>query len=197
MKIKTEYKILIGMGLFAWLLSATKSIGAKAFLPILKTFIPNVEGFTPTAIWDHKQWSWGYGTAAGFDPNKKPTGSITRGKAWQDAEKLYIIPHYNQLSPLVKKPLNNNQWAALLSFSYNAGPGNAKNIIQTINTGNTADVITRMKKYVYASGKVNQGLINRRQKETDLYQGLQSYGRTFTPETIERVHPDLIGEVEY
>lgn len=185
------------MGLLAWLLSATKSVGIKTFLPILKSFIPNVEGFTPTPIWDYKQWSWGYGTAAGFNQNIKPQGSITREKAWQEAEKKYIIPHYNQLSPLVKKSLSANQWAALLSFSYNAGPGNAKNIIQTINSGNTADVVARIKKYVYAGGKLNQGLVNRRQKETDLYQGLQSYGRTFTPGTIERIHPDLIGEFEY
>lgn len=185
------------MGLLAWLLSATKSIGAKAFLPILKKFIPNVEGFTPTAIWDHKQWSWGYGTACGFDPNVKPSGSITPGKAWTEAEKVYILPHYSQLAPLVMKNLNNNQWAALLSFSYNAGPGNAKNIIQTINSGSMSDVVTRMKKYVYASGVRNQGLVNRRQKETDLYQGLTSYARAYTPDVIERIHPDLIGEVEY
>lgn len=148
---------------------AKASVSSSAFTSVLQSFIPSVEGFLAKPIWDYKQWSWGYGTAAGFDPNKKPTGTITREKAWQEALKV-ITDHYNQLSPLLTKTLNPNQWAALLSFSYNAGPGNAKKIIQTINTGTTADVVTRMKKYVVAGDQTNAGLVTRRKKETDLYQ---------------------------
>lgn len=143
---------------------------------ILKSFIPAVEGFSPVPLWDYSQWSWGYGTAAGFDPNVKPQGTITREKAWTEAAKV-INNHYNQLKGYVNKKLTGNQWAALLSFSYNCGPGAAVKIIETINTGTTAAVVARMAKYVYAGGVYNTGLVNRRRKETDLYQGLQSYGR--------------------
>lgn len=151
------------MGLLTFLFGTSKK-----FLNVLKSFIPSVEGFSPAAIWDYKQWSWGYGTAAGYDRNKRPTGFITRSAAWAAAEKV-LDQLYKQLQPKVKKNLTANQWAALLSFAYNAGAGNAMNIIQTINTGTPTEVVTRMKKYIYAGGKINQGLINRRDKEANLY----------------------------
>lgn len=190
--MRTEIKVIAGAGLLIWLLSAGKS-----FMGILKSFIPSVEGFTASPIWDYKQWSWGYGTAAGFDPNKKPSGTITREKAWSDAEKV-IDSNYQVLKALVKKNLNGHQWAALLSFAYNAGVGNAKNIVETINAGTTQEVITRIKKYVYAGGVYNQGLANRREKEALLYQGkISSIGQVQDPGWIERIHPDLVGDHPY
>lgn len=177
---------------------ATLLLWGKKFVTILKSFLPQVEGFTPTPIWDYKQWSWGYGTAAGYDRNKKPAGSITREKAWQEAEKV-IAQNYSQLKGIVKKPLNQNEWASLLSFTYNAGIGNARNIVQTINSGGSpSDVVTRMKKYIYAGGKINNGLINRREKEANLYLGKtigQVYASTIT--APERIHPDLITDFAY
>lgn len=192
---KKDRNILIAIGAAALLLFGGAAVSGS-FTSVLQTFIPSVEGFSATPIWDYKQWSWGYGTAAGYDQNNKPAGTITTEKAWQEALKV-INSHYDELSKYVQKNLDANQWAALLSFSYNTGTGNAKNIVDTINTGTTADVVTRMKKYVYAGGVYNQGLMNRRVKETDLYQGKTGTG-SYAVETIfERIHPDLIGEVEY
>ena len=47
-------------------------------------FIKNQEGFSADAYWDNKQWSWGYGTAAGYDKNNKPPGTISMDQAEQD-----------------------------------------------------------------------------------------------------------------
>lgn len=140
------------------------------YIDVVKSFIPSVEGFSAVPIWDYDQWSWGYGTAAGYNKNKKPAGTISQDKAMQELLKV-VNAHYKILAPLVKKKLTANQWAALLSFSYNLGTeGGPKKIIETINAGTVADVVTRMKKYIYAGGLINQGLVNRRKKETALYQ---------------------------
>lgn len=159
-----ERKILIILAAVAGLILFTM----KPFESILKSFLPSVEGFSPYPVWDFKQWSWGFGTAAGYNKSKKPAGSITKEQAWLDALKV-ITAHYNYLKPLVKVELNPKQWAALLSFSYNLGSGTAAKIVQTINTGTAQDVVTRMKKYVYADGEILQGLVTRRKKETELY----------------------------
>lgn len=180
------------MGLLSFFL-----FSAKGFIAVLKSFLPSVEGFSPVAIWDYKQWSWGYGTAAGFDPNKRPVGTITREKAWSDAQKA-IQANYSALKSYVKRELSPQQWAALLSFAYNAGVGNARNIVSTINVGTELDVVTRMKKYVYAGGKLNQGLVNRREKEAMLYMGHTALsGAFFEPKFSVRVHPDQVGEFAY
>lgn len=190
--MKNETKIFLGAGALIWLLSAGRS-----YMGILRSFIPTVEGFTASPVWDYKQWSWGYGTAAGFDPNKKPAGTITPARAWLDAEKV-IDSNYQALKSLVKKNLNGNQWAALLSFAYNAGVGNAKNIVETINNGSSQEVITRIKKYVYAGGVYNQGLANRREKEALMYLGkIAGIGEIQEPGWIERIHPDLVGDHPY
>lgn len=192
---QTNTIALVALGL---LLLFPVAISNGDYRAVLQNFIPLVEGYSPTPIWDYSQWSWGYGTAAGYDPNKKPAGTISRERAWQEALQV-INSHASQLIPTVKANLNKNQAAALLSFSYNCGTGNAKNIVQTINSGTVADVVARMKKYVYAGGKYNQGLANRRQKETDLYQGITSYGRMMEvePDPANWIPAEMIGDREY
>lgn len=142
----------------------------SAALLKLKEFLPKVEGFSALPVWDFKQWSWGYGTAAGYDKTKKPAGSITREQAWQEALKV-INANHEALQPLITAGLNPGQWAALLSFAYNLGAGNAKKLIPNINTGNQTALENQWKKYVVAGGKVNQGLISRRNKEWEMWAG--------------------------
>lgn len=160
--------ILTG-GLLLIAITANKS----NYLGKLKTFLPSVEGFSSKPMWDVQQWSWGYGSKVPGsinDPNKYPGGTITRERAWTEALR-YITTHYSYLKPLISAPLNNNQIAALLSFSYNLGQYNADNIIPEINSRNQDAVFANMRQYVYADGVRNQGLVNRREKEIALWKG--------------------------
>jgi len=134
---------------------------------ILSVFLPEVEGFIPYPRWDYKQWSWGYGTAAGFDKNKKPSGSITKKKALADALE-HSKSDYTTLLPKITKSLTESQWAALLSFSYNEGVGNAENLISDINS-NSANLEHHFKRYIFAGGNVNSDLVDRRNKEWNLW----------------------------
>lgn len=134
---------------------------------ILKEFIPQEEGFLSHPKWDNKQWSWGYGTAAGFDRTKKPEGTITREKAWSDAL-AYLKHDYDRLISKIHVELTDNQWAALLSFAYNEGIGNANNLIADINS-KSSNLETHIKKYIYSAGVKSNNLIGRRNREWELW----------------------------
>ena len=159
-----------------WILSAGALIllllnNMQAFKSILSSFLPNWEGFKSAPYWDYKQWSWGYGTrvpGSDTDPYKNPGGTISRNDAMQEALK-HINSDYLYLKPFIKTPLNNNQWAALLSFSYNMGPGNADNLVANINNHNLTALEMQWKQYINAGGVPKPDLISRRNAEWDLY----------------------------
>lgn len=129
----------------------------------LGTFIPSVESFSATPYWDVSRYSWGYGTAA-----PGPNGTITRAKAFTDMV-AHLINDYYYLSPKITRKLTVNQWAALLSFSYNEGPGNADNLVDDINAGSDIILEPHWKQYIYAGGSINSNLVARRNKEWALW----------------------------
>jgi lysozyme len=127
--------------------------------------IAQFEGFRANPYWDVSRYSWGYGT-----PAPGPTGTITPDQGMQD-----LIAHstddYNALAPYISRDLSIGQWSALLSFAYNEGPGNpgAGALINDINADNDAILETHWKKYVYAGGKVDSGLVERRNAEWNVW----------------------------
>lgn len=139
--------------------------------PDLINFLTQWEGFSATPFWDYKQWSWGYGTkvpGSSTNPANNPGGSITQSQAAQDTVN-YLKADYNYLNSRVTTALNPQQWAALLSFSYNEGRAAAVKLIPEINSQSLDTLEQHWKQYVYAGGVVNQGLVNRRNAEWDLF----------------------------
>lgn len=159
LKLKPEYLFLGGV----LLLFALGSSFKDKLLNKLASFIPSVEGFQATPYWDVNRYSWGYGTAA---PGS--TGTITREQAFKDMA-TYLLNDYATLSGRVTRSLTVPQWTALLSFSYNLGIGDAYNLLNNINSGNDAALATQWRKYVYANGEVDQRLVERREKEINLW----------------------------
>jgi lysozyme len=138
---------------------------------ILKSFLPQVEGFSATPYWDYKQWSWGYGTkvpGSANDPAQNPGGTITREQAIVAAID-HVRNDYLYLKPLISVSLSPNRWAALLSFSYNLGPANADNLVPNINKQDTVALQNQWMSYVHAGGVVLPSLIDRRAKEWSLW----------------------------
>jgi len=160
--------LLITAGLILLPMAAGTGVN---YIAILEKFLIEHEGFLPKPVWDVKQWSWGYGSrvpGSVNDPNLYPGGTITKQQAAKEAAKFYVS-HYKYLSPLIKRNLNANQWAALLSFSYNTGTGNADNLVPNINSGNNTALKSQWMKYVYAGGEKLPGLVARRKRELDLF----------------------------
>lgn len=182
----------------AGLILVTKRIGAgTSYIEVLRSFLPSVEGFSETPEWDYKQWSWGYGSrvpGSVNDPSVRPPGTITRAKAW-DAALPFISDSYRYLAPKLTTTLSGNEWATLLSFAYNTGPGKAVNLIPFINAKNEAGLFAKMRQYVYAGGVINTGLKNRREKEINLWNGNQARMEDITDPV--HIHRDLVGDYAY
>lgn len=161
--IKKENIWFIVFAASAALLALTVSNLKSRIIHILSSFIPTVEGFRSTPYWDEKRYSWGYGTAA-----PGPNGTITREQAY--AEMLsHLMGDYEKLLARITASLNAYQWAALLSFSYNVGLGNAYNLVEEINAGDMAALERNWKQYVYSGDEYNPDLVQRRIKEWELW----------------------------
>jgi GH24 family phage-related lysozyme (muramidase) len=161
LKLKPEYLFLGGV----LLLFAVGSTFKDKLLNKLASFIPGVENFSPVPYWDVSRYSWGYGTIA---PGPPGSGAITREQAFADMV-AYLLHDYANLSGRVTRNLTVNQWVALLSFSYNEGIGRAYNLLDNINSGDDSALAAQMRKYIYAGGVVNNDLVERREKEINLW----------------------------
>lgn len=73
------------------------------------------------------------------------------------------------LERLITYPLTQRQWAALLSFSYNLGPGDADNLVNNINSADWDSLQTQWNKYIYINRQINQHQIDRRAAEWQLF----------------------------
>lgn len=75
------------------------------------------------------------------------------------------------VSEVVKVPLTQNQFDALVSLAYNIGNHafNQSTLLKLLNQGNYTDAANQFPKWCHASGKVIQGLRRRRQAEKALF----------------------------
>jgi GH24 family phage-related lysozyme (muramidase) len=157
--LKTEYVVIGGLVLLGLFMRSFKD----RLITALAKFIPSVEGFRSTPYWDVSRYSWGYGTKA---PGQY--GQITREQAFNEMVS-YLLSDYSILSKKITRSLNVNQWAALLSFSYNLGYDDALDLVPLINQGDDAALQTQWRRYVHAGGVVNADLVERREKEIALW----------------------------
>jgi lysozyme len=124
---------------------------------------------------------WGHALTFGerFLRNNSQDWAIAKqlypvGISMAEAEGLLrhdIEEHSRDLATLVKVPINDNQYAALASLSFNIGVNNFKSssVLRFVNAGDfkrAADAFLRWNK---AGGKVLQGLIRRREAERALF----------------------------
>jgi len=72
---------------------------------------------------------------------------------------------------LVRVPLTQNQFDALVSFTYNLGVGNFElsTLLRKLNSSRYDDVSAEFGKWIYAGGKRLRGLEERRRAEAELF----------------------------
>lgn len=84
-----------------------------------------------------------------------------------------ILANYeNDVLRMVKKPLNQNQFDALVSFTYNLGGENLSKstLLKKVNANpNDPTIAAEFAKWINAGGKPFNGLTRRRKAEADLY----------------------------
>jgi lysozyme len=79
----------------------------------------------------------------------------------------------NYVNTLVDVSLAQNQFDALVSWTYNLGGGNLKasTMLKVLNSGDYDEVPNQIKRWNKAGGKVLEGLVRRRQAEADMFVG--------------------------
>ena len=112
-------------------------------------------------------WTVGYGKT-GKDVTSSTT--ITEPEAREFVRKQ-AVEIANQITSLVKVPLNNNQICALISFVYNLGIGNFKSstLLKKLNQQDYVEVGNQFLRWDKCNGKPLAGLTKRRQAEKKLF----------------------------
>jgi lysozyme len=113
----------------------------------------------------HK-WTIGYGHTR----TAKPGMAITIA----DGEKLLkedLKVYENAVNQLVKVPLGQYQFDALVSFTYNVGRGalSQSTLLRILNQGNYTEAAKQFSRWVYGGGIKLPGLIKRRDAEQKLF----------------------------
>ena len=142
-------------------------------------------------------WTIGYGhTATAGEP--KPCAGMVITAAEAESILLKDLTQYEAaVESLVKVELNDNQFAALVSFVYNIPLASFKKstLLKKLNAGNYDAVPTELMKWTKAGGKKIQGLVNRRRAEGYLWmEGAFVTSKDVVPEQ-KTVHPVLKPEV--
>ena len=112
-------------------------------------------------------WTIGYGHTGEIKPSDKITEPEALQLLRQDVETAE-----KAVSALVKKPLNQNRFDALVSFVYNTGSGNFANstLLKKINHNpDDPAIATEFRKWVYGGGRQLPGLVTSRESESNLY----------------------------
>ncbi len=73
----------------------------------------------------------------------------------------------------VKTALTQNQFDALVAFTFNVGAGafRESTLLKRLNAGDFADVPNQLRRWTRSGGRVVQGLVNRRENEIKLWNG--------------------------
>jgi lysozyme len=114
----------------------------------------------------------GYGNTFYEDGAKvKPGDKITQERA-NELFEIIAKDFADKVVPLIKSKVNENQFAALTSFAYNAGIGNLmkSTLLKKVNANPSDETIrAEFMKWDKAGGKQLAGLTRRRKAEADLY----------------------------
>jgi lysozyme len=116
-------------------------------------------------------WTIGYGhTSAAGAPKVYKGLKITKQEA-EDILKRDLETFERHVNSRLKVPVNPNQFAALVSFCFNVGPGNfdKSGVLKAVNAGQFDLVPARLMLWNKAAGKVMRGLTRRRAEEGDLF----------------------------
>ena len=96
---------------------------------------------------------------------------ITEEKAFEILEYIANKDFGSNINKVVKVPLNQNQFDALVSFAYNIGNGNfnSSTLLRWLNQGNYKEASMQLLRWNKSKGIVLNGLTKRRKSEKALF----------------------------
>lgn len=129
--------------------------------------IKGFEGYSPAAAWDYKQSSSGYGTKAQPGDENLPPDQLKAVHEQRFSEEIgKAAAAVDSLNPNLPPGAR----AALISLTYNAGPGWMQSGLGgLVKSGDLQGAQQRILEYNKAGGKVLPGLVDRRAKEASWF----------------------------
>ena len=113
-------------------------------------------------------WTIGYG----HTNNVRPDDVITQDEA-EELFKQDVKVFENAVNKLVKVKLNQNQFDALVSFTFNLGYGDrglgCSTLLRLLNNSDYIGASKQFSRWVYSGDRVLEGLIKRRNEEKELF----------------------------
>jgi lysozyme len=118
-------------------------------------------------------WTIGFGSTFNIDENRpvREGDTITEATALRWL-KTITANLQDDIKKLVTVPVSQNQLDSLTSLAYNIGPTAFKNstLLNRLNAGKPKiEVADQFMRWVFVKGVMNQGLVNRRSKEMELF----------------------------
>lgn len=114
-------------------------------------------------------WTIGYGHTAGVNEGDVCTQEDADRMLSEDLEEFE-----GYVREAVDVALEQNEFDALVAWTYNLGPGNLQSstMLKRINEKKFEDVPSEMRRWNKSGGKVLDGLVRRREAEALLFQGM-------------------------
>lgn len=111
-------------------------------------------------------WTIGYGHTKGVKQGMKITNAQAETYLKQD-----LVTYENAVNKYVKVSINQNQFDALVSFSFNCGTGALKTstLLKKLNKKDYSGAANEFLKWNKSNGKVLNGLTKRRKEERTLF----------------------------
>ena len=113
-------------------------------------------------------WTLGYGHTSGVSKGDTCTAEDAESMLTEDLQEFE-----GYVNDLVDVDLMQNQFDALVAWTYNLGPGALREstLLRKLNEGDYKDAPYQIKRWNRAGGKVLDGLVRRREAEALLFKG--------------------------
>lgn len=112
-------------------------------------------------------WTQGYGHTRDVKPTSLPV-TVAQAEVWLAAD----VKQYEQsVKTLIKVPLTQGQFDALVSFTFNLGGGalQRSTLRSKLNRGDYEGAANELLKWVRGGGRILSGLVKRRAAERELF----------------------------
>lgn len=146
------------------------------------------EGFSKTPYWDYAQWTVGYGTKCPDDKLEEYRANGISEEAAEELLRKYIAKFESELYAFSVRhglQLTQNQFDALLLFSYNCGTGwtyDPSGLLFGAIVGGAkgSELVNAFSRWCNAGGQVKTFLLRRRLCEANIYLNGE-YSQTISP----------------
>lgn len=160
-------------------------------IKLIKEFESMILTAYPDPATGGEPWTIGYGHTSQAGPPAVFKGlRITKQEA-EDILQKDLLKYEAGVEKLVKGPITQNQFDALVSFAFNCGLGNLEKstLLKKVNSKDFDKVPAEFMKWTKANGREMKGLVRRRRAETAMWRNVDESDPAI-PSEEARAKPD-------